>query len=132
MSGIECMTEQFMRAGGQLDEGKVGWKAADHQLRIRLLREEFDETILGEYNNDPAEVADGLCDVIVIALGTLYSYFGVDLATHMLNEVGWSNLSKFEDGEPVLREDGKILKGKDYYPPKLAAILESFKEEWDV
>lgn len=36
-------------------------------------------------------------------------------------------MSKLEDGKPILREDGKILKGKDYFKPHIESIL--FKKD---
>ena len=41
-----------------------------------------------------------------------------------LNRVHASNLSKLgEDGKPVRREDGKVLKGPDYEPPTLTDLV---------
>jgi hypothetical protein len=41
-----------------------------------------------------------------------------------LNRVHRSNMSKLgEDGEPVYREDGKVLKGPNYQPPDLSDLV---------
>lgn len=40
-----------------------------------------------------------------------------------LREVHRSNLTKLENGKPLKREDGKILKGSGYEKPKLEPIL---------
>ena len=41
-----------------------------------------------------------------------------------LHRVHQSNLSKLdEDGEPILREDGKVLKGPNYAPPELTDLF---------
>ena len=41
-----------------------------------------------------------------------------------LSEVHRSNMSKLgEDGKPIYREDGKILKGPNYTPPDLRKVL---------
>ena len=123
-------TYHFMRIGGQLAEDKTGWLTADHKLRIDLLSEEFNEYLdKGEKLGDPVETADGLADIIVVAMGTLIAYFGRDKALAILAEVGASNLSKFvDDGAgnlvPVLKDNGKIAKGPNFKAPDIAAILE--------
>ena len=38
-------------------------------------------------------------------------------------EVHESNMSKLENGKPVMRKDGKVLKGKDYFKPNLAQFI---------
>lgn len=49
--------------------------------------------------------------------------FGWDLQT-AFNRVHGSNLSKLGDnGEPIYREDGKILKGPNYYEPSLIDLV---------
>ena len=41
-----------------------------------------------------------------------------------LNRVHLSNMSKLdEDGKPILREDGKVLKGPNYKPPDLSDLF---------
>ena len=41
-----------------------------------------------------------------------------------LNRVHLSNLSKLgEDGKPIYREDGKVLKGPNYKPPDLSDLI---------
>ena len=39
------------------------------------------------------------------------------------NEVHASNMSKLEDGKAIYREDGKVLKGKDYFKPNLKKFV---------
>lgn len=65
-----------------------------------------------------AEAADGLCDLIYVALGAAVE-FGIDLAP-LFEEVHRSNLTKTPG---VAREDGKILKGPDFEPPRIAELL---------
>ncbi len=41
-----------------------------------------------------------------------------------LNRVHESNMSKLdEDGKPIYREDGKVLKGPNYKPPNLEDLI---------
>ena len=93
------------------------------QLRRNILEEEFKEYQSAEAANDLIEVADALADIIYIALGTAISY-GIPL-DEVFNEVHASNMSKLdENGKPIYREDGKVLKGPNYFKPNIVEILE--------
>ena len=63
-----------------------------------------------------------LADLVYVA----YQYaenLGWDL-DEALNRVHQSNLSKLDDaGRPLLREDGKVLKGPNYQPPNLKDLV---------
>jgi len=73
-------------------------------------------------DNDPVEVADALTDLLYVIYGMGHS-FGLDLQK-CFDEVHRSNMSKLdEDGKPIYREDGKILKGPSYTPPNLKDII---------
>jgi predicted HAD superfamily Cof-like phosphohydrolase len=84
-------------------------------LRIRLLREEFDEYIKAENEDDIVEIADALADIIYIACGTAVSY-GIPL-DKVFDEVHRSNMAKLVDGKPIRRDDGKVLKPEGWTPP---------------
>jgi hypothetical protein len=124
-------TEQFMRAGGQLEVNEIGFSYSPddpvRELRQDLLvgpNGEVGEYILGEATNDPVEVADGLLDIIVVAWGSLLAYFGPEVARELANEVGLSNLSKImPDGTVKKNELGKILKPEGYFKPDVRGIL---------
>ena len=48
---------------------------------------------------------------------------GIDLAA-VLTEVQRSNMSKLgEDGRPIYRKDGKVLKGPRFFRPDVAGVL---------
>lgn len=87
----------------------------ERQLRIRLLREEFEEYLVGEDRDDIVEIADALADIIYIACGTAVSY-GIPL-DRVFAEVHRSNMAKLVDGKPIRRGDGKILKPEGWTPP---------------
>jgi len=68
------------------------------------------------------EYADGLTDILVVTYGAGHS-FGVDL-NECFEEVHRSNMSKLgEDGKPIKREDGKVLKGPNYFRPNLKKVI---------
>ena len=98
----------------------------ERNLRKNLLEEEYKEYLSGEENNDIVEIADALADIIYIAVGTAVSY-GIPL-DKIFNEVHNSNMSKLDkDGKPIYREDGKILKGPNYFKPNIKEIIENEK-----
>lgn len=106
-------------------------------LRAKLIREEYEETdnalyalfsSLGEEENGLSEraarvaVLDGICDSIFVLIGTAQA-LGMDLERAM-EQVFWSNMSKLgEDGKPIYREDGKVLKGPHFTPPHLDNLV---------
>ena len=94
---------------------------ANLELHARLLAEEVGETLSAIRDGDHVELLDGLTDLIVVAYGcALDCGFDLDAA---FEEVHRSNMSKLgEDGKPILRDDGKILKGPNYSPPDLRAL----------
>lgn len=72
-------------------------------------------------DKDKVEILDALADQVVTATGTAYMLgFKFDEA---LTEVNKSNYSKFEDGKPLFNENGKIIKGKDYFKPNLTELI---------
>lgn len=73
----------------------------------------------GEFNL--VEVVDGCCDIRVVTTGTLSACGVPDLPVQ--EEVDNNNLTKFPDGKPILREDGKYLKPEGYKPPNIAGVL---------
>lgn len=90
--------------------------------RRKFLAEEYIEYDDAEAASDLVEVADALADQVYIAIGTALCY-GIDFA-RCFAEVHRSNMSKLgNDGEPVLRQDGKIMKGPNYSPPDLSFLL---------
>lgn len=118
-------TEAFMWAGKQLHDGVTHFGDDDTRaLRLKLLREEFQEYLDAEDNDDLVEVIDGLLDIIVVAWGTALSYVGPNKATRAAMEVARSNLDKVRGpGLPILNEDGKIQKPPQWRAPDIAGVL---------
>lgn len=72
-------------------------------------------------NTQRVEIADACADIAVTVIG-LCHMLGIDFET-CLAEVNRSNYTKFENGNPVYGEYGKLAKGKDYIPPNLEEIV---------
>ena len=94
----------------------------ERMLRKKLLAEEFEEYMTGEFDDDIVEIADALADIIYIACGTAVSY-GIPL-DEVFAEVHRSNMSKLVDGKPIYREDGKVLKPEGWMPPDVKGVLD--------
>ncbi|AQS95044.1 MULTISPECIES: nucleoside triphosphate pyrophosphohydrolase family protein [unclassified Polaribacter] len=94
-------------------------------LRYNLMKEENEEYLEAANNNDLVEVADALGDMLYILCGTIIEHGMQDKITEVFNEIHRSNMSKLgEDGKPIYREDGKVLKGPDYFKPNIKEILD--------
>ena len=68
-----------------------------------------------------ADALKELADLVYVC----YQYaanIGWDL-DEALRRVHESNLSKLDNGRPIYREDGKVLKGPNYQPPTLTDLV---------
>lgn len=93
-------------------------------LRYKLMREENEEYLEAANNDDLVEVADALGDMLYILCGTIIEHGMQHKIDEVFEEIQRSNMSKLgEDGKPIYREDGKVLKGPNYFKPDLEAIL---------
>ena len=116
---------KFMKAFGQEVKSKPEWPNEDTmELRIDLIEEElgeFKDAILSA-DGTLVDVADALSDLLYVVYGAGHS-FGIDL-DKCFSEVHRSNMSKLgDDGKPIYREDGKVLKGSNFSEPDLTSIL---------
>lgn len=93
-------------------------------LRYNLMKEENEEYFEAANNNDLVEVADALGDMLYILCGTIIEHGMQHKIEEVFDEIQRSNMSKLgENGEPIYREDGKVLKGPNYFKPNIEAIL---------
>jgi len=91
-------------------------------MRRALILEEVAEYLQAEIDDDLVEVADALADLVYVAIGAAITY-GVPF-DKIFNEVQRSNMSKLgRDGKPIYREDGKVLKGPDFYEPDIKGAM---------
>jgi len=96
-----------------------------HELQHKLIKEEYEEfnqAYEGELDGiSTVDQLKELSDLVFVA----YQYAaarGWDLDTAM-TRVFDSNMSKFVDGKPLRRDDGKVLKGPNYQPPVLDDLV---------
>jgi predicted HAD superfamily Cof-like phosphohydrolase len=91
-------------------------------LRLDLINEEVGELCEAVERDDMTEIADALTDILYVTYG-MGAALGIDL-DKCFEEVQRSNMSKMgEDGKPMYREDGKVMKGPNYSPPNFLALL---------
>lgn len=112
---------------------KIGYKndpiadlgEAKNTLRFDLMKEENEEYLEAAQKNDLVEVADALGDMLYILCGTIIEHGMQHKIEEVFNEIQRSNMSKLgEDGNPIYREDGKVLKGPNYFKPNIKTILD--------
>lgn len=113
----------FMDAFGQDLYLEPHWPDfSTRELRVDLIEEELEELKTALANEDQVEVADALTDLLYVVYGAGHA-FGLDLDM-CFAEVHASNMSKLgDDGRPIYREDGKVLKGPRYFKPDLRKVL---------
>jgi predicted HAD superfamily Cof-like phosphohydrolase len=95
-------------------------------LRYNLMKEENEEYLEAVQNNDLTEIADALGDMMYILCGTIIEHGLQHKIEEVFDEIQRSNMSKLgEDGKPIYREDGKVMKGPNYFKPDFSKILEN-------
>jgi len=93
-------------------------------LRFNLMKEENEEYLEAANNGDLTEVADALGDMLYILAGTIIEHGMQHKIAEVFDEIQRSNMSKLgEDGKPIYREDGKVLKGPNYFKPNIDEVL---------
>lgn len=103
-------------------------KLTDKKIKLRfdLMAEENEEYIEAAKDNDLVEVADALGDMLYILCGTILEHGMQHKIEEVFNEIQRSNMSKLgADGKPIYREDGKVMKGPNYFKPNISEILKS-------
>ena len=113
----------FMKTFGQEVKKKSGFSTEKiNKLRVSLINEELEEFKEAIKNNDLKEVADALTDILYVTYGAGHA-FGIDL-DKCFDEVQNSNMSKLgQDGKPIYNNDGKVMKGPNYFKPDLSKFL---------
>ena len=115
----------FMKTFGQEVKSKSSLSSDKiNRLRLSLIQEELDELNKAIQDKDIIEVADALTDILYVTYGAGHA-FGIDL-DQCFNEVQNSNMSKLgDDGKPIYNENGKVMKGPNYFKPDLSKYIKS-------
>tara|TARA_B100001179_G_C18238646_1_gene253091 strand:- start:8 stop:382 length:375 start_codon:yes stop_codon:yes gene_type:complete len=113
----------FMKTFGQEVKKKSSFSTEKiNKLRVSLINEELEEFKEAIKNNDLKELADALTDILYVTYGAGHA-FGIDL-DKCFDEVQNSNMSKLgQDGKPIYNNDGKVMKGPNYFKPDLSRFL---------
>lgn len=106
------------------------------ELRSKLIMEEAAETAaamsdyiklteekkIEERKDAHREILDGIGDTIVVCVGAALA-LGIDIE-EVMRRIYTSNMSKLgEDGNPIYREDGKVLKGPNFFNPDFSDLI---------
>ena len=113
----------FMKTFGQEVKNKPSFSTDKiNRLRLDLIKEELSELTDAMNNKDLLEVADALTDILYVTYGAGHA-FGIDL-DKCFDEVQNSNMSKLdENGKPIYNENGKVMKGPNYFKPDLSKFV---------
>ena len=120
--------KKFMQTFGQEVRTKASFPNDKiTNLRINLIKEELLELEEAIEKKDIKEVADALTDILYVTYGTGHA-FGINL-DKCFEEVQNSNMSKLgPDGKPIYNEQGKVMKGPDYFKPNLNKFVAQWKK----
>lgn len=95
------------------------------KLRFNLMKEENEEYLNAAKDGDLIEVGDALGDMLYILCGTIIAHGFQNKIEAIFDEIQRSNMSKLgADGKPIYREDGKVMKGPNYFKPNLKKIFD--------
>lgn len=123
IEAVKAFHTAFKIGHSELPKANLG--SDKNNLRFNLMKEENEEYLEAANNNDLVEVADALGDMLYILCGTIIEHGLQYKIEAVFEEIQKSNMSKLgENGEPIYREDGKVLKGPNYFKPNIKAILE--------
>lgn len=122
---IEAVAEFHRAYGLGIAETPVAnLGASKNKLRFNLMDEENKEYYEAAEEGNLVEVADALGDMLYILCGTILEHGMQHKIEEVFTEIQRSNMSKLdENGHPIYREDGKVLKGPNYFRPDIASIL---------
>lgn len=91
------------------------------------MQEENEEYLEACQNGDMLEIVDALGDMLYIWCGTVLKHGMQDIIGDVFDEIQRSNMSKLGvDKKPIFRDDGKVMKGPNYFKPNIKGILEKY------
>lgn len=122
LNAVKDFHEAFGLGVSYMPKGDLGEQV--NMLRFNLMKEENEEYLEAVQNNDLTEIADALGDMLYILCGTILEHGLQHKIEEVFDEIQRSNMSKLgENGKPIYREDGKVMKGPNYFKPNFEEIL---------
>ena len=110
---------------GNRETPEVNVSEQEYMLRYNLLKEENEEYLEACKSGNLVEVADALGDQLYIIFGTILRHGLHHKIEEVFDEIHRSNMSKLDEkGQPIFREDGKIMKSNNYFKPDIKMVLE--------
>ena len=123
INSVKEFHEVFQIGSREIPEGNIPEK--EFMLRYNLMKEENEEYLDACTKGDLVEIADALGDQLYILFGTILKHGLQHKIEEVYDEIHRSNMSKLDnDGRPIFREDGKIMKSERYFKPDIRAVLE--------
>ena len=124
MTELDKVNEFHEAFGVNVEEAPIIPNKERCELRQKILQEEVDELRNAWESGNLVEVADALADIHYVLMGTVLEFGLQDKYPDIFKEVHRSNMSKLdENGKPVYREDGKVIKSDFYTKPEIEEIL---------
>jgi len=124
INSVKEFHEAFKIGSREAPEGKI--PEAEYLLRHRLMHEENEEYLEACQRGDLVEIADALGDKMYILFGSILKHGLQYKMEEIFDEIQKSNMSKLDDnGQPIFREDGKIMKSKNYFKPDIKRVLDN-------
>lgn len=122
LNSVKTFHTAFEIGYSQIPKADIGENKK--MLRFNLMKEENEEYLEAVQNNDLVEIADALGDMLYILCGTIIEHGLQDKMEAVFDEIQRSNMSKLdENGKPIYREDGKVMKSSNYFKPDFTKIL---------
>ncbi len=122
---LEAVKQFHQTYGLGINEKPVAYISKEQSLlRFSLMQEENEEYLEATASGNLEEVADALGDMLYILCGTILDHGLQYKIEAVFDEIQRSNMSKLgADGKPIYREDGKVMKGPNYFKPNIEKIL---------
>lgn len=109
---------------GNNEEPEHNLTPDEYMLRFNLMKEENEEYLQACKDGDMVEIADALGDMMYILYGSICKHGLQHKIADIFDEIHRSNMSKLDaDGNPIYREDGKVMKSDQYFRPDIKKYL---------
>ncbi len=117
-------TQEFSNTFGLKVSPTFSFDKALMYKQHSLIMEEVEELEDAITASDQTEVLDAVVDIMYLCYNTLNASGLHSVFLEAWDEVHRSNMSKLgEDGKPIYREDGKVIKGPNFFRPNIAGIV---------